>query len=393
MTNANKLNISVINLASYTKPEVIEVKNKEWVAYGKDNDYFDYLIDLYNDSTTNNAIINGMNELIYGEGLDAKDKVRKPDEYAQMKSLLKPRDLRRIIADFKMLGQCAIQVVYSKGKNKIIRWEHFPVQTLRAEKADEDGEIKAYYYSSDWKDVRPSTELKRLPAFGYGTKGELSEIMYIKPYRSGSFYYSQVDYHGALPYTELEAEIANYHINNVKHGFTPAAIINFNNGVVDDQTKFETEKKISDKFSGTSNAGKFILAFNDSKESAATIDVLSMENAHNQYQFISEEAREKIMLAHRVTSPMLLGIKDNTGLGNNADELMTASILFEKTVIKPFRVLLLEAFDELLAANDITLDLYFKSLNPSKAEIEDEVETANETKEEQIIEDKTDQTE
>lgn len=383
MANQYDENTFSLNLSSYTKPKTITDKRKGYVSYeievdGNTVEYFQHLIDLYNDSPTNNAVINGMTELIYGEGLDAKDKVRKPDEYAQMKGLIKPSQLRQIITDFKTFGNCAIQVVYNKAKTKIIRWEHFPVETLRAEIANDEGEIQGYYYCADWENVRPNTKLDRLPSFGFGKKSEVNEIMYIKPYRSGSFYYSSVDYHGGLQYCQLEQEIANYHINNVRGGFSPTALLNFNNGVPEtEQEAREYKRKILQNLTG-SKGEKLIVNFNDSKDSAATIDVVDMSNAHNTYEFISKEAQEKIMLSHRVTSPMLLGIKDNTGLGNNADELLTASILFEKTVVKPFRVLLLEAFDELLAVNGITLDLYFKSLNPSRQELEDEVEDTKE---------------
>ena len=94
------------------------------------------------------------------------------------------------------------------------------------------------------------------------------------------------------------------------------------------------------KFSGSSNAGKFILAFNDNAESAfASIEPVQLSDAHQQYQFLSEESTKKIMVAHRVVSPMLLGIKDQSGLGNNADELKTATLLMDNTVIRPFQTL------------------------------------------------------
>ena len=141
-------------------------------------------------------------------------------------------------------------------------------------------------------------------------------------------------------------------------------LINFNSGTPSAEERERIERRIYDKFSGSSNAGKFILSFNDSPETAATIDPVQLSDAHNQYQFLSDESSRKILVAHRVVSPMLLGIKDNTGLGNNAEELKTASILMDNTVIRPFQNLLLEAFDKILAYNGISLNLYFKTLQP-----------------------------
>ena len=123
------------------------------------------------------------------------------------------------------------------------------------------------------------------------------------------------------------------------------------------------ENRIAQKFTGV-NGAKFILAFNDNPESAATVETLQISDAHNTYQYVSEECTKKIMVGHRVVSPMLLGIKDSSGLGNNADELKTASILMDNTVIRPFQTLLIDAFDSILAYNNISLKLYFKTLQP-----------------------------
>ena len=358
-------NIRIVNLASHTTPAVVEDNRKQWVAYGEDNNYFQFLIDRYNGSATNNAIINGMTELIYGKGLYATDASRKPDEYAMMKSLFSRTCMRKITFDLKAMGQAAMQVIYNKDKTKIVQVEHMPIETLRMEKMNDDGEVTGYYYSKDWTKIRKKGfEPIRIPAFGYGEKGEGLEIYCIKPYRSGFYYYSPVDYQGGLPYAELEEEVANYHINNIKNGLSPSMLINFNNGVPTEEERELIERRIIQKFSGSSNSGKFILAFNDNKEMAASIEPVQLSDASEQYQFLADEAMRKLMVAHRVTSPMLMGIKDNTGLGNNADELKTASLLFHNTVVRPIQEMILDAIDDILAVNGASLNVFFKTLQP-----------------------------
>jgi hypothetical protein len=358
-------NIRIVNLASHTTPAVVEDNRKQWVAYGEDNNYFQFLIDRYNGSATNNAIINGMTELIYGKGLYATDASRKPDEYAMMKSLFSRTCMRKITFDLKAMGQAAMQVIYNKDKTKIVQVEHMPIETLRMEKMNDDGEVTGYYYSKDWTKIRKKGfEPIRIPAFGYGEKGEGLEIYCIKPYRSGFYYYSPVDYQGGLPYAELEEEVANYHINNIKNGLSPSMLINFNNGVPTEEERELIERRIIQKFSGSSNSGKFILAFNDNKEMAASIEPVQLSDASEQYQFLADESMRKLMVAHRVTSPMLMGIKDNTGLGNNADELKTASLLFHNTVVRPIQEMILDAIDDILAVNGASLNVYFKTLQP-----------------------------
>jgi hypothetical protein len=354
--------LRIVNLSTYTSPKIKEVKNKDWISYGEDNNYFQYLIDRYNGSPTNNAIINAVSSMIFGKGLDATDSNRKPNEYAQMISLFDNDSVRRLAYDLKLMGQCAIQVIYSKDRKKVAQIEHMPIETLRAEKCNEKGDIEGYYYWKDWEKIRPSDKPLRIPAFG--TSNEAIEILYVKPYRSGYYYYSPVDYQGGLQYAELEEEVSNFHLNNILNGMSPSMLINFNNGTPNAEERRLIEQRIYNKFSGSSNAGKFILAFNDNAESAASIEPVQLSDAHNQYQFLSEESTKKIMVAHRVVSPMLLGIKDQSGLGNNADELKTASTLMDNTVIRPFQNLLIDAFDKILAFNGISLHLYFKTLQP-----------------------------
>ena len=372
--------LRIVNLSTYTTPEIIEKSNKEWVSYGADNNYFKYLIDRYNGSPTNNAIINGISEMIYGRGLDALNSNKKPEQYAKMISLFHKDMVRKLCYDLKLMGQCAMQVIYSKDKKTIAQVEHIPVENLRAEKCNDKGEITAYYYSDDWSKVKKVDDTTRIPSFGYSK--ENIEIVYVKPYRAGYKYYSSPDYAGGLQYAELEQEISNYHLNNILNGLAPSMLINFNNGTPNAEERQALENRIYQKFSGSSNAGKFILAFNDNPESAATIEPIQLSDAHNQYQFLSDESSKKVMVSHRVVSPMLLGIKDNSGLGNNADELKTASTLMDNTVIRPFQTLLIDAFDSILAYNQMSLKLYFKTLQPLEFTDLENVEDA-ETREEE----------
>jgi hypothetical protein len=357
-----KSNLSFVNLSTYTSPEIVEVSQKEWVGYGADNNYFQFLIDRYNGSPTNNAAINGISQQIYGKGLSATDANRRPDQYAQMITMFSKDCVRKLCYDLKLMGQCSAQVIYSKDRSKIVSVEHIPVETLRAEKCNEEGDIPAYYYFKDWTKIKPSDKPLRIPAFGMSK--EAIEIFYIKPYRSGFYYYSPVDYQGGIQYAEIEEEVSNYHLNNIINSFAPTTLINMNNGVPNQEERELIESRIASKFTGSSNAGRFILSFNDNKESSSDIISIPITDAHNQYQFLSTEATQKILVAHRIVSPMLMGIRDGGGFSSNADEIKNASILMDNTVIRPFQELLIESFDQILAYNGISLNLFFITLQP-----------------------------
>jgi hypothetical protein len=353
-------NVHVLNLSAYTTPVIQESKRDAWVDYGEDNNYYSFLLDRYTNSTTNNAIINNISRLVYGRGLSAVDASRKPNEYAQAMALFNKECLRKIAIDRKMLGQFAIQVHYNDKHDRILKAFHMPVNLLRAEKCNKDGEIEAYYYSDDWTDVKkyPPT---RIPAYGY-SKDKI-EILFSKPYAVGMKYYAYVDYQGAVPYALLEQEVADYLINEVQNGFSGTKVVNFNNGVPTEEQQSIITNKVLGKLTG-SKGQKVIVAFNDNMDTKTTVDDLPLNDAPEHYTYLSEECMRKIMLGHNVTSPLLFGIAGANGFSSNADELQNSFILFNNMVIKPLQDEILEALDTILAYNGISLNLFFKTLKP-----------------------------
>jgi len=354
-------NISIVNLSAYTSPVIQENKKNDYIEYGSDNNYFQYLIDRYLYSATNGAIITGVANMIYGKGLDALDSNKKPNEYAQMKSIIKDSDLRKIALERKLLGMASMQVVM---QNKIVKQVlHFPMQTLRAEKCNDKGQIEAWYYHPDWTKKKPSEDIKRIPAFGFGNGNEV-EIYVIQPYVSGFDYYSPIDYSGSLPYALLEENIADYQINDVQNGFSGTKVINFNNGIPSEEMRDKMKRDVMNKLTGA-RGEKVIIAFNANAESKTTVEDLPLNDAPAHYEYLSKECFDKLIVGHRVTSPMLLGIRSGDGgLGNNADEIKTATLLFDNIVIKPYQLEIIDAIDEILAVNSISLKLYFKTIQP-----------------------------
>jgi hypothetical protein len=357
------MSLEFIQLQSYTAPSIIEQKNKDWVQYGDDNNYYQYLIDLYHGSPTNNACIKGIADQIYGKGLEVTTTSRDLPGYIEFKRMFSGDDLRAVIMDLKMLGQASFQLIKSKDKKKYVQAKHFPQQTLRPAKCNDKGEIEKYYYYPDWANIKRGTQPTEIRAWGYDQSSNEC-ILTIKPYSTGSFYFAPVDYQGGTQYANLEAEISNFHINNIMNGLAPSMLINFNNGQPPAEVKDTVEAQIKSKFGGSSNAGRFIISWNDGKDSAADITPVQLSDAHNQYQFLSSESMQKVMISHRVVSPLLLGIKDGTGFGNNADELKSASILFDNVVIRPFQRLIIDAVTKVLNHNGYNLNMYFKTLQP-----------------------------
>jgi len=352
--------IKILNLAAYEKPEIKEDTRNNWVEYGDNNDYYDFLIERSRNSTTNSAVINNVSRLIYGRGLHALDASRKPSQYAAMKSIFSSEDLRKVIKELKMLGAGHFQVHYDEKHTKVIKAYHIPTNLIRPEKCNEEGDIEGYYYCDNWNETRKYTPV-RYPAFG--TSKEKIEILCIKEYAVGVKYFGEIDYLAAIPYTILEEEISEYLINEVQNGFSGTKVVNFNNGVPDQEKQDEISRKVLSKLTG-SRGQKVIVAFNNNAESKTSVDDIPLNDAPAHYEYLSKEAEQKILIGHTVISPMLVGVvTDNQGFSSNADEIEVAARYFYNATIQPFQETMLDGIDKILAFNDISLDLYFRRLN------------------------------
>ena len=284
----------------------------------------------------------------------------------------------------------AMQVIYDKAgnKRKVVKIKHFPLSTLRPEKMNSEGVIEAYYYHPDWANKKPNDELKRIPTFGNST--EAVELFVIKPYVSNYYYFSPVDYSGSLPYCELENEISDYLLNEAKNSFSGTKVVNFNNGVPDAEQRREITRKVKSQLTG-SRGQKVIVAFNENAESQTSVEDISLNDAPEHYEYLANECRDKILVGHRVTSPMLLGIKDSgNGLASNADEIKNASQLFNSTVVGYYQEEIAESIEEILEVNGEAPELYFITSQPIEFTDENQGEGAEEGEKEEAIKEAND---
>lgn len=363
--------IALLKAPKVQLPEIKEDKTKDYVSWGEDNLYFDYLIKLYEDSTTHKAAIYGIAQQMYGTGLFPVDTVRNSTKMA-WKKLVRQSDIRKACLDYKLQGQCSFLIRMTADFKSIYSVEHFPIDKIRSGKVDEEtGEVEFFYYCDDWADknkVKAAVEDGEgvFPAWNFRdeTKSEAEYIFVLKPYSPGHYYYATPDYgRGGTLWAALDAEVSKFYSNHVNKGFYATTLINWNNGEPDPEKRDEIERAVKAKFTGT-DAETVILSFNESKEDAATVENLQINDAPGQFEFLAKETEQKILRAHRITSPMLLGIKDNTGLGNNADELRTAYVLFRDTVIEPLRLPMIEFFEDCLVFNGDFTPLEFRDLTP-----------------------------
>lgn len=355
---------SVINFSRQEVPIVSEdVKTRyNWVPVGitDQDDFFGLLTEAYNTSTTNAACVDGVADLIYGKGLFTNDELKQQ----KLNKIIPPEDLRKIAFDLKLFGNAAFQIIWNDSHTQIQKMYHTPVQNLRAKKIFGMKKIEGYFYCTDWSDIRRQKDKEFIPTFG--TSNEEIEILYLKEYEPGRYYYSLPDWISALQFSFSEAELSNLHLNNIENGFLPVAMVNFNNGVPAPEERQTIEALLESKFTGTRNAGRFMVSFNDDAVNKPTIDTLPMENLHEKYQYVAEYSQDRILVAHRIVSPLLFGIRTaNNGFSSQSEEMKTAYSIMQTMTIFPFQNLLINSIYQAFRVGGVDIqDLYFEQLTP-----------------------------
>jgi len=366
------MNLNLVKLSHYNIPHLVEKSNQDWVSFGEDNLYPNYLLDLFLGSAINGALVKSIGAMIYGEGLaatNADESEATKESYLRLTELLHNSDddvLKDLAMDLKLFGGCYVNVIWSRDRSKIAKMKHIPAQYIRSGKMI-DGEVDTYYYSADWSKSKKSEYRPRpYAAFSTEDRTQASQILMIRDKNPALFYGFAPDYVAATDWIQMELEIAQFHLSNITSGMTPSMHVGFSNGIPTEEERRTIERQLNAKFAGSGNAGKILITFNDGKETAPVIEPIQMNDAQSAWEGMSKQAVNQILAGHRVTSPILFGIRgEGGGLGNNADELRDAYSLFNNTIVIPFQNTLLKGLDKIFRVNDINLDLYFKSLKPA----------------------------
>ena len=378
-----KDNIININLETSTSPVVQEVRGKDWIEYGTEdwkNLYPQFLIDLYYSSSISAAIINATAEMISGENLIIENKDdRNLEARVKLQNFMDRANsneslhevIKKLAFDFKLQGSFALNVVWSKDRTQIAEIYHVDVSKIRCAKPDEFGKTKGYYISADWTNTRTNKPYY-VSAFNPNDRTSANQIMYSGLYSPNMNSYYTPDYVSCNNWALIDSRVSEYHLNNISSGFSGSFMVNFSNGIPTQEERFQIEQSLTDKFTGQNNAGKFILTFSDDKTRTPEIQAISPSDLDKQYLALQELLTQNILSGHRVTSPMLMGIKSDTGLGNNADEMNAAANFYLNTVVKPFQDQLIKQLRKIFQVNQMDMPVNFVQLKPITLEFTSE---------------------
>jgi len=343
--NHNESNIVSLKLSEYVaKSDAEKVDRKGWVNYGDQNDFPQYLRDLSHESPVHGSLVVAIGDMIAGKGIKSE----------QYQAELDALDINRLTYaashDLKLFGGFYVEVIWSNDRTVISKLNPIPFEECRiAVNQDDDSEI-GIFHSYDWSNTRKKRNTPEfIPKYNYLTReAEPRQIYWCFTY-TGSDTYPRPDYWSAINYIELDKQIAIFHINQISNGLFPSTIINFYNGQATPEQKQQMMMDWENKMSGARNAGKVVMFFNERDQPKTEITPFPVNDADKQYQLMDTTATQKIITSHRVTTPLLFGIRETSGFGSNKDEMTTGLEIFNKQVIEPYQEKINYSIEELLS--------------------------------------------
>ena len=317
-------------------PLFIENKSQQWVSYGVENDYPNYLLNLYRRSAKHNAIVNGKVGYIVGKGWTSEketpaakaflDSPTFPNAYDSMNDLT-----QKLTLDMEIYNGFALEVTWSRGGG-IAEICHVDFHRVRADKDEKMFYVYDWYDEYEVRQFPQLNQVNQIPAFDPDNRiGK--QLFYYRAYSAGVKVYPLPEYLGGTAYIELDVEIANFHVNNIKNNFWGSYLINFPNGIPTPEESDAIERQMKMKFGGTDNAGRFLVNFSDSPETKPELTPLTPSDLDKQFDILNKTVQQEIFVAHRVTSPMLFGVKTEGQLGGRA-EMVESYEIFKATYIE-----------------------------------------------------------
>jgi hypothetical protein len=318
-------------------PVMLENRSGKYITYGFANEYPYYLLDNYRRSSKHNAIVNGKVNYIMGGGWQAGDDLTVEQQARFIKffdGMSSTEDLNditeKLVLDLEIFNGFAVAVTWSK-LGTIAKMEHIPFEKIRVDKEEKMFQV-ADWYNDDMMQLFPKVgDIEKIPAFDPENRlGK--QLFYYRVYAAGVKHYPLPEYIGGNAWIEADVQVANFHNNNLRNNFWGGYLINFNNGIPTPEEQGDIERQIKRKFSGTDNAGRFVVTFNDDAAKAPTLEPLTPSDMDKQFEILNKAIQQEIFIAHRVTNPQLFGVKTEGQLGGR-NELVEAYELFKATYV------------------------------------------------------------
>ena len=368
-------------MAGYNVPNFKENKRKKYVEYGDSNAFPYYLVDLFNGSSIHNSIITGKVNYITGRGLTVSSGQSTIQRALLEKFIYTPNPyetwqdiFNKIALDYELYNGYALEIKKDM-TGRISQVFHVDFGKLRVVTNSND----IIYYSNDWLNKWDSQSFDYTISYNptiiekekfNPNKNQPSAILYHREYRPNMQAYPLPDYIGALQNIRTQIEITNFDLNTIINGFSGGTLVNLFNGMPpDEEEKREIEIKFSEKAAGSSNGNRILLNFADSKEAGgAEILPLMGNDLPDRFKQLEERVTQSIFIGHKVTSPMLFGVKSEGQLGGR-NEILEAYELFKETYIQGRQQTLLNTVNDLFEYKGLPRAISVEELRPLQREL------------------------
>ena len=356
--NSEKRHVSFAAIDQYVETNIVlpteKVTNRDFVEWGKGNNYPGYLLDLYNNVTTLRSIINGNIDFVTGDDvtiLPLGD--RFADGIMNTRGDLITDIVRDLAKDYNLYGGFALQIIRDHNGD-VAEIYYIDMRFIRSNKEND-----VFYYNEHWekggrKDVIIYPKFLRNLDWASLTDEErdrhVSSILFVKNVHTQV--YPAPMYAASVLSCEIEKAISQYHWNSLNNNFCPDIIINFNNGDPGDEIKEEIVSDLEEKFSGYQNGKRFMVSFNKDRMSAVTIDAIKTDDFSERYKALEESCRRQIFAAFRA-QPLLFGLNSDVSTGFSTDEFEQTFKLYNRTQIRPVQRLIADAFDRIYGSKGV----------------------------------------
>ncbi len=365
---SNKYQLINIQFDQAQQPRFEEKKGKNYVEFGAKNNYPNYLIELYGESPKHGAIVKGKVNYIFGKGFEGVE--QKANSQGETWNQI----MKRSILDDELQGGYYLQIIYNAlGKIKDVF--HIEFQKVRASK-----DLKTFYVKNDWTASDFKEKAREYPAFNPNDPSG-AQIFFVKQYNPKSDVYPLPSYFQGLNYIESDIQVSRHILGNAKHNFVATKLINFNNGLPQEEEQEMVETDLKRKFANH-DGDRVVIAFNPSKENA--VDIVNLgETSLTKEDFtnVNNLIMQEIFSCHQVTSPMLFGIKTEGQLGGRS-EIRDAYQIFQNTYVNERQQEHEQTFTKLMNLAGIEGEFKIVPVEPLSFEFSEAIMAANLTKDE-----------
>ena len=368
----------VITFSNDKVPVFSEVRNKDYINYGEDNNYPNFLVTLFNRSAKHNAILTAKQLYIAGQGLAFNAENLPTDKIISTQAFIDNANpyeslhsvSSKMALDIELFGGCYLHIIKSKDKKAIAEVYHLDYCKLRTNKDNSKIYYSEYWLNDDGSSnmsIRPE-QITEYPSYGSKEYDKGKEgVLYYKQYRPNIETYTLPEYIGAVPAIITDAEIANYHRASIQNGFMGGTMVVFANGVPSDEEMSTIEKQMKKKFTGTDRANSLVIDFVDDPARVPQVLQLTGNDFDKRYDALNQTIQEEIFVGHKVTSPQLFGVRTEGQLGGR-NELATSFQLFQNTYITPKQNQIEVILNELVGLKDSVTFIPIEPVMPEFSE-------------------------